>query len=270
MSELVPYIFQGHDVKVVMLEGEPIFSGADVCRVLGIKNVAHAITRLDNDEYMQVDSNIVSNEVGGRDPYFLNEPGLYSLIGGSRKAIAKDFIRWINHEVLPSIRKTGGYGISKIDRYADDPAMIAMVHSLETRDRVERVEVTLDEQGNEIKRLSETTTRIESEFVPKARAYDQFLASDGTLTLKQVADRFGIDNKGRKTFMAKLREMKILCAQRPEGGVSAYAQYYRKPTEYFVQKLDRREKMPWKEDETVGVTAAGVEFLARRLGILDY
>ena len=81
----------------------------DVCRALEIGNPSQALTRLDNDEKK---TTLISNEsaaTGKSQMSFVNEPGLYSLVLGSRKPEAKDFKRWITHEVIPNIRKTGAY-----------------------------------------------------------------------------------------------------------------------------------------------------------------
>lgn len=89
-----------------MLEGEPWFMAADVCRALGLGNSSDVIKRLDEDERTLVSIEGASN---GLPVNAINEPGLYALILGSRKPEAKAFKRWITHEVIPEIRKTGGY-----------------------------------------------------------------------------------------------------------------------------------------------------------------
>ena len=88
------------------LKGEPWFVAADVCRALGLGNSSDVIKRLDEDERTLVSIEGASN---GLPVNAVNEPGLYALILGSRKPEAKAFKRWITHEVIPSIRKTGGY-----------------------------------------------------------------------------------------------------------------------------------------------------------------
>ena len=95
-------------IRVVMIDGEPWFVAADVCRVLELGNVSQALTRLDKDELTSF--KMMS---GGqrREMKLVNEPGLYRLIFSSRKEKAREFQRWIYHEVLPSIRKTGSYSI---------------------------------------------------------------------------------------------------------------------------------------------------------------
>ena len=85
------------------------FATSDVCAALGIKNPSQALSRLDDDEKM---TTLISNEgaaSGKSQLSFVNEPGLYSLVLGSRKKEAVEFKRWITHDVVPSIRKTGGY-----------------------------------------------------------------------------------------------------------------------------------------------------------------
>lgn len=88
------------------LEGEPWFVAADVCRALGLGNSSKAVMPLDDDEK----GITICNTPGGEQKMVIvSEPGLYSLIVRSRKPEAKAFKRWITHEVIPSIRKTGGY-----------------------------------------------------------------------------------------------------------------------------------------------------------------
>ena len=98
-------------IRVVEQDVEPWFVAADVCRALELDDTGRATARLDEDELTRI--KIVS---GGqnREMLAVNEPGLYSLVLGSRKPEAKAFKRWITHEVLPSIRKTGGYHLVEV------------------------------------------------------------------------------------------------------------------------------------------------------------
>lgn len=79
---------------------------ADVCQALDIKNSSDAMTRLDDDEKGVA---LTDTPSGKQEMNTVNEPGLYSLVLGSRKPEAKAFKRWITHDVIPSIRRTGGY-----------------------------------------------------------------------------------------------------------------------------------------------------------------
>lgn len=110
-SSLVPFDFEGRQIRVFTNEqGEPWFVAADVCSTLGIGNVSQALSRLDADE-----KTLISNEgapAGGPQSLnLINEPGLYTLVLGSRKPEAKRFKRWVTHEVLPAICRTGSYTV---------------------------------------------------------------------------------------------------------------------------------------------------------------
>lgn len=94
------------EIRTMTIEGEPWFVAADVCRALEIGNPSMAVERLDDDEkgISTIDT------LGGKQRMtIINEPGLYSLVLSSRKPEAKAFKRWITHDIIPTIRKTGGY-----------------------------------------------------------------------------------------------------------------------------------------------------------------
>lgn len=99
------YVFDTHEVRVVFREdGAPRFVASDVLRILGVDRTS--LGRLDSDE-MGVDS--IHTPGGRQDMTTVTEPGLYSLVLASRKPEAKRFKRWVTHDILPSIRKTGAY-----------------------------------------------------------------------------------------------------------------------------------------------------------------
>lgn len=101
--------YQGQPVRTVTKDGEVWFVAKDVCEILEITNPTIALERLDDDERAkfnlgrQGETNIV------------NEPGLYNLVLGSRKPEAKQFKRWVTHDVLPAIRQTGVYAAPGTD-----------------------------------------------------------------------------------------------------------------------------------------------------------
>mgnify|MGYP004650140515 CR=1 FL=1 len=94
-------------IRTLNIDGEPWFVAVDVCMALGIGNVSMAISRLDDDEKNTV--SLTEGIPGNPNKTIVNEPGLYALVLSSRKPEAKAFKRWITHEVIPSIRKHGGY-----------------------------------------------------------------------------------------------------------------------------------------------------------------
>lgn len=94
------------DIRTVIIDDEPWFVAVDVCRALEIGNSSDALSRLDEDERTLVSIEGASN---GLPVNAISESGLYSLVLGSRKPEARAFKRWITHDVIPAIRKHGGY-----------------------------------------------------------------------------------------------------------------------------------------------------------------
>ena len=129
------------NVRVVERDGEPWFVAADVCKALEIGNPSQVLVRLEDDEKMNTLISNEGNQRGNPNMTVVNESGLYALIFGSRKPEAKVFKRWVTHEVLPTIRKTGGYvqaGREEefIERYFpafSDETKLTMVKDLRTQ-----------------------------------------------------------------------------------------------------------------------------------------
>ncbi len=96
-------MFEGNQLRIIEQNNEPWFVAKDVCDILEISNPSKAVSRLDDDER----SNFKLGRQGNTN--VVNEFGLYNLVLGSRKPEAKQFKRWITHDVIPSIRKTGSY-----------------------------------------------------------------------------------------------------------------------------------------------------------------
>jgi prophage antirepressor-like protein len=108
MNQIVAFDFESHDVRVVLgQDGEPMFVAADLLSTLNLDR--KALERLDDDE-KGVSS--IHTPGGQQEMTVVNESGLFNLVLGSRKPEAKRFKRWVTHEVLPSIRKTGSYAVS--------------------------------------------------------------------------------------------------------------------------------------------------------------
>lgn len=131
-------------LRVIEHKGEPWFVARDVCAVLGTET-RDLPDILEHDEQRPiVDIIHTLNDSTGlrRDSRIISEPGLYSLILRSRKPEAKAFKRWVTHEVIPSIRKTGGYLIAKPD---DTPEAILARAVLVAQDTIRRIEAERDE-----------------------------------------------------------------------------------------------------------------------------
>ena len=167
-NEIQKFDFKGASLRTLTDEaGEPWFVAKDVCDILEISNPSDALKRLDDDERSrfnlgrQGETNIV------------NEAGLYVLVLGSRKPEAHEFKRWVTHEVLPQIRRTGGY-IPATDA-DDDMTILAKAVMIGQR--------TMEAQKQ---RIAEQQTRI-VELEPKARFADAVAASDGTCLVGELA-----------------------------------------------------------------------------------
>jgi prophage antirepressor-like protein len=98
--------FDGSPVRAVMKDGDPWFVAKDVCDILELGDPSKTVERLDPDE---VGTNSIRTTAGTREMLTVNESGVYSLVFTSRKPEAKRFRKWVTSEVLPEIRKTGGY-----------------------------------------------------------------------------------------------------------------------------------------------------------------
>lgn len=109
MNQLSPFKFENKTVRVVTDEsGSPWFNANEICNVLGFGNPWQAIsTHVDGDDLQKLE--VIDALSRKQMANYVNESGLYTLIFGSTKPEAKRFKRWVTSEVLPSIRKTGGY-----------------------------------------------------------------------------------------------------------------------------------------------------------------
>lgn len=106
MNDVQVFAFGNNLVRTVQKGGEPWWIARDVCAVLGLENSRKATADLDDDEKGVT---ICDTPGGPQEVTTISEPGLYSLILRSRKPEARQFRRWITHEVIPAIRRTGAY-----------------------------------------------------------------------------------------------------------------------------------------------------------------
>lgn len=178
MSELQVFNSeQFGDVRVFMQDNEPWFIAADICKVLEVQNITQALERLDRDERAMLNIGRQGNT------NIINEPGLYTLVLGSRKPEAKAFKRWVTHEVIPAIRKHGIYATdATIDHMISDPDFgIQLLTQLKSeRDKRIELENTIALQNQQIAELS-----------PKAGYYDLILQTRDTVSISKIAKDYG-------------------------------------------------------------------------------
>lgn len=150
-------------IRAVEQDGEPWFVAADVCRALEHTNVNMALDRLDEDEKSKFGLGLP-----GGDTWCVNEPGLYSLVLGSRKPEAKAFKRWITHEVLPSIRKTGVYVLPTVKQRGlttDDYLKAAAIVSGCRNERMPYVLGFLEQAGFSIPKIQNQREELSDELM---------------------------------------------------------------------------------------------------------
>ena len=173
--------YKNHQVRMLIIDGEPWWVAKDVCEILDLGDTHKAVERLDDDERNLIP---VTDSLGRlQETYIVNEAGLYSLILGSRKPEAKEFKRWITHEVIPQIRKTGSYAL--------DPRKLLAAAVIEAQKIIE-------EQDKKIK-----------EMLPKAEFYDAVAGSKDAIDIGSAAKvlNMGI---GRNKLFEILRNKGIL------------------------------------------------------------
>lgn len=186
-NEMQKFDFKGAALRTLTDgAGEPWFVAKDVCDILEISNPSDALKRLDDDERSrfnlgrQGETNIV------------NEAGLYVLVLGSRKPEAYEFKRWVTHEVLPQIRRTGGY-IPTTDA-DDDMTILAKAVMIGQR--------TMEAQK---RKIAAQQTRID-ELQPKASMWDNFVDIPDVLSVGNSAKLLSNLGRpiGRKTLFSWL------------------------------------------------------------------
>jgi len=243
VSEIQPFVFPatGQPVRTVMIEGEPWFVAVDVAAVLDLGNLHSSLASLDDDE-----RSLHSVERGQRSMSIVSEPGLYSLILRSRKPEAKVFKRWITHEVIPAIRRTGSYSATaryEIPRtYAD-----ALRAAADASERAELAEAKVAELG------------------PSAAAWDTLATAEGDYSVRdaaQILDRDPLIKTGQTRLFRKLREFGWIDAEgRPYQAQVDNGRLVRRPTAYVHPHT--QEPMLTSQ---VRITAKGLRELHKRLG----
>ncbi len=188
-------------IRMLTIDGEPWFVAADVCRALEIGNPSMAVERLDDDEkgISTIDT------LGGKQRMtIINEPGLYSLVLSSRKPEAKAFKRWITHEVIPAIRKYGGYMTkSLLEQVLENPNLI---YEFARR-------MLAEQQKNE--RLRQELDRAK----PKADYYDAFIHPESCTNIRATAKELKVPEKMFTAFLIRKRYL----YRAPSGSLMPYA-----------------------------------------------
>lgn len=162
-------------VRIVTINGEPWLVGKDVALALGYKNPQEAIRNHVDDDDKGVSEILTPG--GKQSVPIINESGLYSLVLSSKLPGAKKFRRWVTSEVLPSIRKTGGYQIPQ-----DYPSAL-------------RALADAEEQRQALAAENERQRQAIADFAPVRQYLDTILESPGTMATSQIAADYGMSAK---------------------------------------------------------------------------
>ena len=190
MNELRTFNYGETTVRTTEINGEPWFVLKDVCEVLGLSDTNRTAERLDADELTRI--KLVS---GGpaRELIAINESGLYKVILRSDKPEAKPFRKWVTSEVLPSIRKSGGYIAGQEAMSPEElmaSALLMAQKTIEARDA----------------RISALTVQNQI-MAPKAEYFDAIVDRNLLTSFRETAKQLGI---GERVFITFLLDKKYL------------------------------------------------------------
>lgn len=234
MNEMQTFVYSGAEVRTVRKDGSPWFVLKDVCGVLGVGNVSDVYARLDTDEkgVGQIDT------LGGRQSMnIISESGLYNVILRSDKPEAKPFRKWVTAEVLPAIRRSGGYIAGQNDL---SPAEL-MAKALKV------AEQTLAERDARISSLQVQNAIM----APKADYFDELVERNTLTTFRDTAKELGIPPR---KFTQFLLDKKYIYRDKKE----KLMPYENKNDGLFEVKESFNDKTAWSGVQTM-VTPKGRE-----------
>lgn len=185
MNNIQIFKYENNDVRTVEMNGEPWFVLKDVCGVLGLSNHKVTAQRLDRDEVSQT---YLTDSIGRKqETTVINESGLYSVILRSDKPEAKPFRKWVTSEVLPSIRKNGGYIAGQEQMTPEELMAKALLVANKT----------LAERDARISELTVQNTIMQ----PKAEYFDELVDRNTLTNFRETAKELGISEKAFIRFL---------------------------------------------------------------------
>lgn len=234
MKNLQIFTYRNAQVRTIQQPDGLWWVLRDVCDVLGIQNAADIKKRLDDDEK---GVGQIYTPGGTQEMTIINEPGLYSVILRSDKPEAKEFKHWVTHEVLPSIRRTGGYIAGQKELSPDELMAKALLVA----------QKTLADREAQISNLT-----VQNQIMaPKADYFDEIVDRNLLTNFRETAKQLGI---GEKSFIAFLLEKKYIYRDK-RGKLMPYAE---KNTGLFEMKECFNEKTQWAGTQTL-ITPKGRE-----------
>lgn len=235
MNNIQIFKYENNDVRTVELNGEPWFALKDVCAVLGISNHKMTAQRLDADEVILTD---LTDSMGRQqETTVINESGLYNVILRSDKPEAKPFRKWVTSEVLPSIRKNGGYIAGQEQLTPSELMAKALLVANKTLAEREA-------------RISDLTVQ-NAIMQPKAEYFDELVDRNLLTSFRDTAKQLGVEEK---KFISFLMEKKYIYRDK-KAKLMPYAD---KNNGLFEVKECFNEKTKWSGTQTL-ITPKGRE-----------
>lgn len=243
MNELQIFTYQTNEVRTVQKNGEPWFVLRDVCNTLGISHVKDTADRLDRDEVGQTE---VIDSIGRKQTVtVINESGLYAVILRSDKPEAKPFRKWVTTEVLPSIRKNGGY-IAQQETLSPEELMAKAL--MVAQQTIAEREARINAQAAEISALT-----VDKQITqPKAEYFDDLVDRNLLTNFTEAAKQIGIKRKALIGFMVDHGYL----YRDKKGNLLPYAN--KKSDGLFDVKQSTNQKTGWAGCQTL-LTPKGVE-----------
>lgn len=242
------------EVRAVEIDGEGWLVGKDIAEALGYKNSRKAILdHVDEEDKIFRDGVTIRDSIGrAQKAVLINESGFYSLILRSDMPKAKQFKRWVTSEVLPQIRKTGGYIPIEEEMSEAEIMAKALIISQKT---IEKKDELLKAKDKEIEVLSEDLNQ-------KNRFINQLAASENTLLVREVAK---VASKadvviGEKRLWSKLREWGLIFKNSTEPKQSGIDKGY-----FEVNEGTKETKGKVFTYRTTRVTGKGQAYIIERL-----
>lgn len=230
------------EVRAMLVNEEPYFVGNDVANALGYQNTRAAIAQhVDEDDRSGV---VIHDGSQNREMVAINESGVYSLVFGSKLPQAKAFKRWVTSEVLPTIRKTGGYIATQEN---DTPEMIMARAILVANQTITNQKQQLEQANKQVAVLA-----------PKAALMDRVIDSDQKIDIGQAAKILQLPF-GRNTLFNQLREKGVFFKNRNEPKQEYIDRGYFELKEKWIDRDNHDGFMVVK----VLVTQRGLDYIAR-------
>ena len=226
-------------------DGEPMFVAKDVCAVLSLGRQQDSTRYLDDDEKGEC---LVNTPSGAQKMVCVTEPGFYKLVMRSRKPEAKAFKRWVTHEVLPALRREGGYMVARADETPEE----LMARALKAAD------ATLARVRDENARLTRRNQVLE----PKAAFFDSVMESDGLISVRAAAKVLKSYDRemGERRLRQMLRDACYLEKRTRSATAAAIGRGYMKERPFAITHSDGRREM----DHYGCLTPKGLAMCARR------